>query len=117
MDWIQLTNEAQLQEIKQMSYNTPVVLFKHSTTCSISAMAKSRLDRATAIENVPFYYIDLLRFRPLSNAIAELFGVRHESPQILLIKNGECIYDDSHNGINMEDIGEEVKACLMASKQ
>ena len=110
MDWIQLTNEAQLAEIKQESYTKPVVLFKHSTTCSISAMAKNRLDRAKTIENVPFYYLDLLRYRPISNAIAEQFDVHHESPQILLIKNGECIYDESHNGISMDDILDAVNS-------
>jgi bacillithiol system protein YtxJ len=67
-------------------------------------MAKGRLDRSVAPEGVAFYYLDLIRYRNISNKIAELFHVHHESPQILLIRNGECRYDESHNGISMEEI-------------
>ncbi|MGN6478441.1 MAG: bacillithiol system redox-active protein YtxJ [Flavipsychrobacter sp.] len=107
MNWIALTEEAQLDQIKEQSKQQPVVIFKHSTRCSISDMAKGRLERKTAPENVQFYYLDLIRYRNISNDIAKVFGVRHESPQILLIKNGECVYDESHNGISMEDIAEK----------
>ncbi|MBN9484937.1 MAG: thioredoxin family protein [Bacteroidetes bacterium 43-93] len=107
MNWIALTEEAQLDQIKEQSKQQPVVIFKHSTRCSISDMAKGRLERKTAPENVQFYYLDLIRYRNISNDIAKVFGVRHESPQILLIKNGECVYDESHNGISMEEIAEK----------
>lgn len=107
MNWIALTEEAQLDQIKEQSKQQPVVIFKHSTRCSISDMAKGRLERKTAPENVQFYYLDLIRYRNVSNNIAEVFGIRHESPQILLIKNGECVYDESHNGISMEEIAEK----------
>lgn len=107
MNWIALTEEAQLDQIKEQSKRQPVVIFKHSTRCSISDMAKGRLERKTAPENVQFYYLDLIRYRNISNDIAKVFGVRHESPQILLIKNGECVYDESHNGISMEEIAEK----------
>ena len=70
-------------------------------------MAKSRLERETPADNVTFYYLDLLRHRDLSNKIALDFHVHHESPQVLLIKNGECTYEESHNGINMADIVSE----------
>lgn len=110
MNWITLNDEAQLEAIKQESHNQPVVIFKHSTRCSISLMAKSRLEREQPIENVSFYYLDLLQYRTISSKIAEEFAVHHESPQILLIKNGECIYDDSHNGISMADIAEQAFA-------
>lgn len=104
MNWISLTDASQLAEIKALSTKQPVVIFKHSTRCSISLMAKGRLDRETAPENISFYYLDLLKYRPISNQIAEEFAVHHESPQILLIKNGECVYDESHNGIDMDEI-------------
>lgn len=107
MNWIALTEEAQLDQIKEQSKQQPVVIFKHSTRCSISDMAKSRLERKTAPENVQFYYLDLIRYRNISNDIAKVFGVHHESPQVLLIKNGECVYDESHNGISMEEIAEK----------
>ena len=108
MNWIQLTSLDQLENIKINSSNKPQVIFKHSTTCSISQMAFSRFERAEAPDNIDFYYLDLLNFRPISNAIAEFFHVNHESPQVLLIKNGECTYDESHYGIMMDELLEQV---------
>lgn len=108
MNWIPLTEEAQLDNIITESKTQPVVIFKHSTTCSISAMAKGRMDREEAPDGVKFYYLDLLRYRPISNKIAEVFHVHHESPQLLLIKDGECTYDESHNGISMAELEEQL---------
>ncbi len=71
-------------------------------------MAKNRLEREIPAANTLFYYLDLIRYRPISNKIAEDFHVHHESPQILLIKNGECIYEESHNGISMADIADQL---------
>lgn len=107
MNWEQLTEEEQLQSILDQSKETPVVIFKHSTRCSISSMAKSRLERASAPDNIRFYYLDLIRYRAVSNKIAEMFQVWHESPQVLLIRNGQCVYDESHNGIDMTEITEQ----------
>jgi bacillithiol system protein YtxJ len=107
MNWIHLTDEAQLDHIKLESNDQPVVIFKHSTRCSISAMAKMRLERADAPGTIKFYYLDLIRFRNISNRIAEVFGVHHESPQVLVIRNGECVYDESHGGIEMSEIVEQ----------
>lgn len=104
MNWIDLKNDEQLSEITKLSHSKPVVIFKHSTRCSISTMAKARLDRAIQPEGVDFYYLDLLNFRGISNKIAEMFSVPHESPQVLLIKNAECVYEETHNGIDMNDL-------------
>jgi bacillithiol system protein YtxJ len=104
MNWIPLTTETQLAEIKESSVTRPVVIFKHSTRCSISAVAKSRLERAAAPETISFYYLDLIRFRSISDRIAADYNVPHESPQVLLIRNGECVYDESHSGITMDDL-------------
>lgn len=108
MNWILLTEEPQLELIKEQSNNQPVVIFKHSTRCATSSMAKNRLEREAAPEHTLFYFLDLIRYRAVSNKVAEDFHVHHESPQILVIKNGECIYEDSHNGISMEDIRVEL---------
>ncbi len=107
MEWNQLTEEKQLEQIKALSTNTPQVIFKHSTRCSISSMAKNRLERAGKPEGIDFYYLDLLRYQSLSRKLAEEFDVDHESPQVLLIRNGSCIYDESHSGISMEEIEEQ----------
>ena len=104
MNWIALTEELQLDQIKEESKQQPVVIFKHSTRCATSAMAKNRLEREPTADNTSFYFLDILRYRPISNKIAEDFHVHHESPQVLIIKNGECIYEESHNGINMGDL-------------
>lgn len=104
MNWHPIKTIEQLEQIKSASYNTPQVIFKHSTTCSISRMALDRFERAEAPENVDFHYLDLLNFRAISNEIATFFQVHHESPQVILIKGGECIYDESHYGIMMDEL-------------
>lgn len=108
MDWIELTTLSQLSEIKEQSKKKPQVIFKHSTRCSISGVVKSRLERSTPPGDVDFYFLDLIRNREISNKIVEEFSVYHESPQVLLIRNGECVYDESHSGISMDEIEEQV---------
>jgi bacillithiol system protein YtxJ len=107
MNWIPLTSEDQLSKISSLSTERPQVIFKHSTRCSISSMALSRLERSAPSDTVDFYYLDLIKYRTISAAIAEKYQVAHESPQILLIKNGKCTYDESHMGINMDEILEQ----------
>lgn len=103
MEWIELTHPQQLQEVIEVSQTEPVFIFKHSTTCSISRMALDRLERQwKPLAEAPGkgYFLDLLAHRPISNQIADLFGVRHESPQVLVIKNGKAVYHESHYGIS-----------------
>ena len=107
MNWIDLTSIQQLADAKELSKTRPQVIFKHSTRCSISSMAKSRLERATPAENTQFHYLDLIAHRDISALVADTFGVAHESPQILLINKGECVYDESHSGISMDEIAEQ----------
>ena len=108
MNWIPLRSTEELEQIILLSKKSPQVIFKHSTRCSISSVAKSRLEKATAPEETPFYYLDLLSYRSLSNSIADRFSVQHESPQILVIKDGKCVYDESHTGIDMEEIKDQL---------
>lgn len=98
MDWIALTSEDQIKTITQQSINKTQVIFKHSTRCSVSSMALNRLNNASLPE-ADYYLLDLIAYRNISNLIAEIFHVYHESPQVLVIKNGECIFDESHLGI------------------
>lgn len=109
MDWNVLREEGELEEIIRRSESKPQVIFKHSTRCSISSVAKGRLERSTVPPGADFYYLDLISYRNTSNKVAQVFKIHHESPQVLVIKNGECIYDESHMGINMPDIEEIVK--------
>ena len=108
MNWIILTNSQQLNTIKELSKTRPQVIFKHSTRCSLSHMAKSRLERNEQPVTTDFYYLDLLQFRSLSDQVAISFAVPHESPQVLLIRNAECVYEETHNGIQMEEILEQL---------
>lgn len=107
MNWIPLQTEAQLDEIISKSLESPKVIFKHSTRCSISSMAKNRLDKSNQPEGIDFYYLDLLSHRNISNKIASVFHVPHQSPQVLVIKNGKSVYNESHSGIRMDDIEEQ----------
>ena len=108
MNWIPLTQEEQLSHILEKSATIPQVIFKHSTRCSISSMVLNRLQRSDVPEeSIDFYLLDLLTYRNISNRIVNDFRVSHESPQVLLIRKGECIYDESHMGISMDDIAEQ----------
>ena len=104
MKWIPLTSETQVQEIVEKSSSIPQVIFKYSSRCSISDMVKDKLERESAPILVEFYFLDLIAYRSLSDKVSRVFQVHHESPQILLIKNGECVYDESHWNIRMDII-------------
>lgn len=106
INWNNLESDPVLDEIIEKSKAKPVIIFKHSTRCSISAMAKSRLERSWDIdsEKAEVYYLDLISYRNISNRIADEFDVIHQSPQILVIKNGKSIYNTSHNSISVSDL-------------
>jgi bacillithiol system protein YtxJ len=110
MLWHKLTDISQLNDIQNLSKEQSdsgltVLLFKHSTRCSISSMALNRLEsKWNDNEKIPTYYLDLLNHRDISNEIATLYSVEHASPQVLLIKNGVCIYHASHTAISAADI-------------
>lgn len=111
MTWHPLTSAEELDALLTESATRPVAIFKHSTTCSISATAKNRLDRqwdGVVGEAVKLYYLDLHRYRPVSNEVAARLRVVHESPQLLLIQDGVCTYDASHLGIRAEAVKEKV---------
>jgi bacillithiol system protein YtxJ len=107
MNWNKLTSEEQIDQVILESAAKPVLLFKHSTSCSISSMALDRLLRNWKPEDadkITPYYLDLLAYRNLSNLVAERFGIPHESPQVLLIQNGKVTYHESHYGISYAEI-------------
>ncbi|RYZ23602.1 MAG: bacillithiol system redox-active protein YtxJ [Chitinophagaceae bacterium] len=108
MQWKQLTSEEALSDLIERSKELPQVIFKHSTRCSISNVAFQRVNKSAAPAGSEFYLLDVLIHRSVSLKAAERFGVPHESPQVLVIKNGECVYDDSHLGISMQDITQQV---------
>lgn len=102
--WNALTEIKQLDKIVDESADKPVVIFKHSTRCSISRMALKNFEREYNLEEneATPYFLDLLEHRDISNEIAQKFQVIHQSPQLLLIKNGKSVYDVSHSEIDAE---------------
>ena len=102
MNWTALTDEAQLDAIDVLSATRPVLIFKHSTRCNISSAALNRLESAWTADDEglgAICFLDLIRYRGISNTIADRYGVQHESPQVLVIRNGRCVHHDSHFGI------------------
>lgn len=109
VNWIPLTKLAQLNEIESMSNVKPIVIFKHSTRCSISRFALKQFEREYDLdETVDAFFLDLIEHRDVSNEIANKFGVYHESPQLILIKNGKAVYDVSHSDISAEALKSKV---------
>ena len=113
MLWHKLSHTDELKQIQHLSKEDSVkavLIFKHSTRCSISSMALNRLEsKWNDDEQIPTYYLDLLAFRDISNEIATLFCVEHASPQVLLIKDGKCIYHASHTAISASSIIAELR--------
>ena len=105
-DWKVLDEEGQLESLIQQSYGKPVAIFKHSTSCGISAMAKYGLETRWDFNEseLDFYYLDLLRFRSVSNLVAERLKVIHQSPQVILLRNGQVVYAASHHKIEIAGI-------------
>jgi bacillithiol system protein YtxJ len=104
--WRILTDLGQLNEIIELSNQQPVLIFKHSTRCSISRFALKNFENEYDFseEELQAYFLDLLEYRSISNEIANRFEVKHQSPQILLIKDGKCIYQESHDGVEVSSL-------------
>ncbi|MDY0907766.1 bacillithiol system redox-active protein YtxJ [Pedobacter sp. CFBP9032] len=110
MTWVNLTSADQLNEIKNADGYS--LIFKHSTRCSISMMAKRNFEFNWEVIPVDtkLYFLDLISFREISNSVAEVFNVAHQSPQILLIKDGDCVLEASHSDISAEEVAEVIAA-------
>ncbi len=112
MNWNSLQKPDQLPQLVKESAERKILLFKHSTRCSISRTTLDRLERSwneSEIGNIKPYFIDLIAHRELSNTIAEYFGVEHQSPQVLIISNGKSVYDRSHFNIDFQQIKEALR--------
>ncbi|MEK6478900.1 bacillithiol system redox-active protein YtxJ [Catalinimonas sp. 4WD22] len=111
MNWKNLDRLETIEEIKIKSENQPILIFKHSTRCSISSMALNRLERdwkSELSESSDAYFLDLIKNRDISNAVATTFNIDHQSPQVLIIKYGKCVYHNSHMGISYREISQHL---------
>lgn len=105
LNWKSLADLGQLNDIVNLSEEKTVVIFKHSTTCSISRMVLRNFENEyNQDNNLEIYFLDLLKNRDISNEIASKFSVVHQSPQILVIKNGVSVYNASHENIHADDL-------------
>ncbi|SDE25325.1 bacillithiol system protein YtxJ [Pricia antarctica] len=106
LPWISLTSLEQLEEIEQKSASRPQVIFKHSTTCGVSRMVLNLFEKNPMLQEgrLDIYFLDLHRHREISNEIAQKFQIMHQSPQLLVIKNGQIVAHGSHGGITEIDL-------------
>lgn len=104
--WKSFGQASELDEIHEASFKNPQLIFKHSTRCSISSMAMHRLDNQANSKKseTTIHILDLIRYRSISDEISQRYGIRHESPQLLVIYEGKCIHHDSHLDISLERI-------------
>jgi len=107
INWMQLQSVEQIDQVIEQSTSRYVMIFKHSTRCGTSAMALDRLQRNWNSSDLPemdLYFLDLITYREISNKVAEVFGVWHQSPQIIVVRDGKCIYETSHFNISFQDL-------------
>jgi bacillithiol system protein YtxJ len=105
LPWITLNSLSQLVEVEEKSKTKTQVIFKHSTRCGISRMVMNQFVDAYDVDaNLDLYYLDLLNYRDVSNEVGYKFQVMHQSPQMLIIKNGVTVTHASHGAINDLDM-------------
>lgn len=118
IQWNKLNSIEQLEEIKEQSFSQPILIFKHSTRCSISAAAIDRMERKWNQQEMAAwksYYLDLIAYRPVSSQIEASYGINHQSPQAIVLYKGEAVYDASHFSISYDDIRSAVPAEALGS--
>lgn len=110
LNWEPISNVQDLRTALEQTNELPALFYKHSTRCSISSMALNRLENEweTSSDKCNLYFIDLIAHRDVSNLIAELTGVIHQSPQVILVNNNEVLYDASHSAIDAKIIEQKL---------
>jgi|SRR4030095_7844919 bacillithiol system protein YtxJ len=108
MHWIHLTDEDQLQKIIVRSQEKPQVIFKYSSHCQVSETILQRLHRSCCPEHIDFHFLDLIAYNNISQKLSEIFHVSQQSPQIIVIKDGEPIFEETSPEVSLEEIVEQV---------
>lgn len=112
MNWQLLRKTDEINQLIEKSFHQPVLIFKHSTRCSISSTVLNRFEtkwKANQELNFEGYLLDLLNYRMVSNELSKIFGVQHESPQVLVLVNGKCVNHKNHYEIDLEEMIAEIK--------
>lgn len=116
MKWTKLNSIDQLTQLEELSNELPVVIFKHSTRCSISAAVLDRLERNWKELELPahqLFFLDLIQYRSVSDAIAQRFLVNHESPQLIILNQRKSVYHKSHFDIDYSNVKDALRAAAM----
>ncbi|WP_417860601.1 bacillithiol system redox-active protein YtxJ [Winogradskyella sediminis] len=109
LPWQELNAISQLNTIVEKSKSKTQLIFKHSTRCGISRMVMNQFVASYDLElDADLYYLDLLSFRDVSNEVGYKFQVMHQSPQLLVIKNGVVVANANHGGVNDMDLAQIV---------
>ena len=109
-----LASQDAFDQLLEQSEQKPIVLFKHSLTCGISAMAHRRLTQLNEDEDPPIYKLEIQKTRALSNHIAQHFNVHHESPQVIIVYKGAPVFNTSHGRITPDNVREAISAALIS---
>lgn len=101
--WKTIKSEEDLEKAIKQSYENRVAVFKHSTSCFISKTVLKNFEKevGNSDKEVSYYFLDLIAYRPISNKIAEDFGITHQSPQLIVLENGKAVKDASHQSISV----------------
>ena len=110
LSWTPLISLEEINTIKEISINQSILIFKHSTRCGISRMVIKQFESLFNEENkqLKVYYLDLLNFREVSSKLSEVFQVIHQSPQLLVVKNGISVYQESHYEITKVNLSKYI---------
>ena len=108
INWVSLTEISQLTTLISQSSIKPILIFKHSTRCGVSRMALKSFEKSYDLDEsvLEMCFLDLISYRDLSNEISSQLNVHHQSPQVLVVKNGQLVYHDSHYQISLQKIKE-----------
>ena len=111
-DWHQIRSMDDLDEAEKESHNRTIAIFKHSVSCGVSAHAKHKMEDGFNLDPdiCRLYYLDLLSNRDISNEVATRFNVRHQSPQMIIIRNGKAAFDASHHAVSLATLKENIPA-------
>lgn len=105
--WNHITEEKDIEDLEKRSFTKPVIIFKYSTRCGISRITLRQFEKDLPDNiDVEYYFMDLVKYRSLSNEIAERYKVRHESPQLIVLKEGQLVHHSSHQSINAAKLSE-----------
>lgn len=109
LPWIEMNSSEDLAKAINESQQETVAIFKHSTRCGVSRMVLKMFEsdlKKLDFENTKFYFLDLIAHREVSNEIADKLNVRHESPQLIVLRNNEVVHHSSHQSISAGKIKE-----------